>query len=231
MQRPAVPRPSTITASLFPALILVAGFSVLAVVIGLVLPASVAAPLIEEGGPVENLTIVMYLVAVVVLLLRRLPLTLPDKAAIAVLLLACAAREADLHKDLFGMSILKARFYTDFAAPWQIAVALAALLPAGAAVWWLLVSRRGAWFVRPARWSAPVVTAVAFVVVLVLSKVLDRLPDTLTGWHIVTTLSEPARLFLQAWEELLELALPVLALCGIVQAGRSDPARSALTPA
>ncbi len=230
MQRP-VSKPSAISDSLILACALVAGFSVLAGFIGLVLPASVAAPLIEEGGPVENLTIVMYLVAVAVLVFRRLPLTLPDKAAIAVVLLACAAREADLHKDLFGMSILKARFYTDFAAPWQIAVALAALLPAGAAVWWLLVARRRAWFVRPALWTAPVVTAVAFIVVLVASKVLDRMPDTLTGWHVVTTLSDPARLFLQAWEELLELALPVLALCGIVQAGRGDPARPALTPA
>lgn len=203
------------------ALGLVAAFSVAAAVIGLALPAPLAGSLVEEGGPVESSTIVLYLVAVAALAFRRGSIGWPDKAALAVVLLACAAREADLHKDLFGMSILKARFYTDFAAPWQIAVALGAMLPVGVAVWWLLVARRRAWFVRPARWTPAVATAVAFIAVLVLSKVLDRLPDTLVGWHLVTSLSEPARLFLQAWEELLELALPVLALCGIVQAGSS----------
>ncbi len=202
---------------------LVAAFSVLAAFIGLALPAPLAGSLIEEGGPVESLTVLLYLVAVAALAIRRLPVALLDKTAVGVVLLACAAREADLHKELFGMSILKARFYTDFAAPWQIAVALGALLPVVAAVGWLLVARRRAWFVRPAQWTPPVATAVAFIGVLVLSKVLDRLPDTLIAWHLAASLSDTARLFLQAEEELLELALPLLALCGIFLAGRPDP--------
>jgi hypothetical protein len=124
---------------------------------------------------------------------------------------------AEKRQPLLDRILDKLAAAQDMAGP----VALGALLPVGVAVWWLLVARRRAWFVRPARWTPAVATAVAFMAVLVLSKVLDRLPDTLVGWHLVTLLSEPARLFLQAWEELLELALPVLALCGIVQAGSS----------
>ena len=33
--------------------------------------------------------------------------------------LAIAAREADLHIALFGISILKARFYNSIGTPWQ----------------------------------------------------------------------------------------------------------------
>ncbi|HEY9237834.1 MAG TPA: hypothetical protein VIP10_03240, partial [Burkholderiaceae bacterium] len=112
--------------------------AVAALLIGLLIPGAIDPSFLEEDGPVENATILLYLVAVVWLVLQRIPaLSSGDKLALAILLLAFAAREADLHKAMFGISILKASFYSRVGSAGQIAAALGVLLPIAGAVVWL----------------------------------------------------------------------------------------------
>ena len=183
-----------------------------AVAIGLAMPGFIPASLIEENGPVETATIYFYLAAVACVLLLRLPsASIADKAALSVVLLACAAREADLHKELFGISILKSRFFLQ-APPWQVAVALSILLPIVASAVFLIVRHRARWQVRPSRWTPAVIAAATFLGVMVAAKIFDRAPDSIPGMSSVFVH------LLQSEEELLEMALPLVVMLATVQA-------------
>lgn len=200
------------------ALWVVLAFAALALVIGLLVPATVPSSFLEEDGPVENATIVLYLLAAAWVVLRRLPALTPvDKLALVILLLAFAAREADLHKAMFGISILKGSFYSRVGSPGQITAALGALLPIAAAVAWLAVRTWRRWPARAARWRGAIVTGVTFAVVMVVSKMFDRLPDTLLATGLLTDVPQTLRHMLQAEEEVLEAALPLLAMLGLAQ--------------
>jgi hypothetical protein len=189
-----------------------------AVVLGLGMSTFVPVDFMEEGGPVEVATAWLYLVAFAVVLLIRLPgLTGLDKAAICLLLLAFAAREADLHASLFEVSILKASFYRRHGTPGQIAVALCILLPVLFS-FLLLLRRHGAlWLAAPSRWRAPVVTLTTFVVLMLVAKVFDRMPAVIVELRILEAMPDRVRHVLLALEEVLELALPLLAILAIVQ--------------
>ena len=101
-------------------------FVLVAVVLGTLSPTIIPLSVLEEKGPVENVTIVFYLVDVATVLVVRTPaLGRGDKAALCLLLLAFAAREADLHKAMFGISILGARL-SRLDAPAGPAVAVSA---------------------------------------------------------------------------------------------------------
>ena len=174
---------------------------------------------LEEHGPVEVMTIWLYLVTVPVLLLADAPgLRWADRLALVVVMLSFAAREADLHKALFGMSMLKARFYTSFASPAQIAISLAVLLQvAGAAAW--LIARHGArWRSSVSNWSASDVSVATFVVTMIAAKCFDRLPETLIDIRLVSELPGAIRQLMLGVEEILELALPLLAMLAMAQA-------------
>jgi len=193
-------------------------FAAFAVLVGMVTPSLVPIDFLEEGGPVETLTMYLYVVAALAVAMARLPsLTLLDKVAFFVLLLAFGAREADLHVALFDVSILKASFYRRQGTPGQIVVALAILLPV-ALSFFLLLKRHGSrWLSRPSRWQAPVVTVTTFVVLMAVSKVFDRLPAASVELGLIEAMPAGARNILLALEELLELALPLLAMLAMVQ--------------
>jgi hypothetical protein len=183
-----------------------------AAVIGLATPGFIPAAFLEENGPVETATIYFYLAAAACVLLMRLPsASIADKAALGIVLLACAAREADLHKELFGISILKSRFFLQ-ATPWQMAVALSILLPIVAAVAFLIVRHRASWRVRPSRWTPAVTAAATFFALMVASKIFDRTPDSFPGMSTVFLF------LLQSEEEVLEMALPQVVLLATFQA-------------
>ena len=196
---------------------------VLAVLVGLGTPSLFPLALLEEGGFVETATLYLYVAAALGVALARLPMLRPfDKLAVGLLLLAFAAREADLHLALFEVSILKASFYHRHATPGQIVVALALLVPV-ALSFLLLLNRHGSlWLAPPARWRAPVVTIATFVALMVVTKVFDRLPAVLVELRFVQEMPVAARHVLLALEELLELALPLLAMLAVVQ-GREGP--------
>ena len=167
------------------------------------------------------LTLYLFVAAALTVVLARLPLPTLDKLAVGLLLLACAAREADLHVALFEVSILKASFYHRHAAPSQIAVALTILVPVALALLLLLKRHGSLWLGAPGRWRAPVVTVATFFALMVLTKVFDRLPALLVEMRIVEAMPAAARNVLLALEEVLELALPVLAMLAVLQ-GRQD---------
>ena len=200
------------------AIFLVAAIVGVAVLLGASVSTLVPPDVLEEGGQVEAATIWFYLVASATVLLAAPPaMNRLDKAAIALLLLACAAREADLHVALFQVSILKSSFYLRHGTPGQIAVALCIVLPVLLSLL-LLLRRHGAlWLAAPSRWRAPVVTVMTFAVLMLVSKVFDRLPALMVEHRILEAVPPLTRNVLLALEEVLELALPLLAILAVVQ--------------
>jgi hypothetical protein len=189
-----------------------------AVVLGLGTSTFVPVDFMEEGGPVEVATAWLYLVAFAVVLLIRLPgLTGLDKAAICLLLLAFAAREADLHASLFEVSILKASFYRRHGTPGQIAVAHvhpaagAVFLPAAAQATRCSLARRAVELARPRGHADDLRRADAGGQGVRPHAGGDRRAADLEA------MPDRVRHVLLALEEVLELALPLLAILAIVQ--------------
>ena len=121
---------------------------------------------------------------------------------------------------MFGMSILKARFYNQFANPWQIAAALAMLAPLTLSILWLcrrFVMARSTPQQRRAWWPVKM-TALTFMLVIVVSKTMDRLPASVVQMGLSQhELSLGTRTMLLSLEELLEFALPLLAILAVAQ--------------
>lgn len=197
--------------------------ALLSVINTLLFPWEMTLEWMQEGGVIENLTILMYYLALASLWLFPPPaLRRLDVGAVSLLLLAAAARELDLHKALFGISILKTSFYRDYASGSQIVLALAILLPVFAAAIYLAL-----------RWSKTVALAVktrnpagftvgTVFIFLVLLKIFDSAIGMIGAqlerpgevWGYTT----PAGLITMALEESLELALPLLIVVALIQA-------------
>lgn len=199
-----------------PCLVLV--FVAAAAWIGLHPPHALGPAVLEEGGPIENGTIQLYLLAVLCFLTTRVgALSARDRAAVCLVLLGLAAREAHWVLAHLGADT----------GVWQAAVVLAVFAPVAAAAAWLV---RRAWSARRAlrawaRGRPETATWLTFVAVVAAAALLDQVP-------VLSRL--PAQ---QAWlavslEEVLELALPVLALLGVLQARLGGPGvRAARVPA
>ncbi|HWT18795.1 MAG TPA: phosphatase PAP2 family protein [Variovorax sp.] len=199
-----------------PCLMLV--FVLVAAWVGVNIPVMVGPGVLEEDGPVETGTILLYLAVVLCLLtVRTASLSRLDRTAIGVLLLAFAAREADWHLAHFGAAGL-------LEAPLPRVLAGAAILAliATAAGW---LARR-AWSASRAmrssrQWRPEATTSLTFVAVIGAAIILDQLPASLAGQQpgLFTAGSSAGRGYLMlSFEEILELALPVLALLAILQA-------------
>lgn len=182
------------------------------------LPWQSSVDLMREGGLVENTTVVLFYIAVTVLWTFTPP-TLPrlSCAAISILLLACAARELDMHIALFGMSILKANFYRKFATGPQIAVALLIIFPVVLSIVYLLI-RHGRWLLNGVRDRTPTaVTTMSIIGLLVFVKLLDRalgMVEELGGQAAPIAL----RAMQLSLEEPLEGVLALLVMVAITQA-------------
>jgi len=199
----------------------------LALLLWLALPAQTVISLMSEDGPVESATVVAYALAVVAIWLLRAS-TWPTRLASSMVLLMFAAREMDLHRSLFGMSMLKSRFY--LSAPLLPRLtALAILLPLVLALVYLVWKHaRPLW--RGLRQRQTVaVTLACFFAALIASKAIDR------SLNVVFELfSYASPLWLQAlqlaFEETLELLLPVLAIVAARQsASEATPVLHAQT--
>jgi hypothetical protein len=199
-------------------LVLAAVFALIALVVGLLTPAVMPPTFLEEGGPVETGTIFLYLAAVACIVMTRMPrLSRLDKLALCVVLLSLAAREADLHKAMFGISILKSRFYNRDGTAEQILIALATLIPVLLSLAWLV--RRGArnWWNALVLRRASALTLLTFLAVIVLAKAFDRTPVTLVGVGLMASVPVALSTMLQSFEEIFELLLPLLVMLAVIQ--------------
>ncbi|MBB1599656.1 hypothetical protein A9977_06345 [Variovorax sp. UMC13] len=198
---------------------LLVGIALGATWIGLNMPLSFRPSLLQQGGAIGNSTLIGYLLAALFVLRMRPPAwSKRDAGALLVVLLALAANEAGLHVALFGISILKARFYSG-GTLWQIAVALALLAPIAIAAGWLLRRSHGVWRSALARrrWRAAARTVASFGVAVVTIRVLDGLPGLLLDAGMLSEVPSAMHYLLLSLEEILELALPLLALLALVQ--------------
>ncbi|MDQ0590021.1 phosphatase PAP2 family protein [Variovorax paradoxus] len=213
-----------------PCLVLV--FVLAAAWVGSNTPGMIGPGMLEEDGPVEKGTVLLYLAAVLCLLMVRLEsLSRLDRTAIGVLLLAFAAREADWHLAHFGAGIFEAPLPRMFAGA-------AILAGIAAAAGWLA---RRAWSASRAmrswrQWRPEAATSLTFVAVIGAAIILDQLPASPAAPPDLFTAGSSSSAALRGYlmlsfEEILELALPVLALLAILQArlsGSRDAAASGI---
>lgn len=187
----------------------------IAVAIGLAIPHGISLRFVEEGGAVETATLWTYGAAILGIWLLHWPgAPVLNLAAAGVALAAMAAREADLHSALYGISILKSLFYLEASAP-QILGALLMLAPVAWATSWLLMRYVRYCLRAPAHWPVAARTLALTVLVMVVAKVLDRVPATVGAWR--GPLPDAVLHVMLALEEVLELSLPLFALLAMAQ--------------
>ena len=172
----------------------------------------------EEGGPVESLTEYIYMGAMIITLLFGASI-LRRKTLVAILLVLgyMLAREADLHKALFSMSMLKIKFWLSRGIPiTDKLMAAAILLPAIWAGLYLLIIHFRPTYAAIRKRLPYAISILMVVVVTVISKIIDR---SLNAWIETFGGSFPEWLWaLQASEEeLLECLIPVLFIVAFFQ--------------
>ncbi|NDL63485.1 hypothetical protein [Acerihabitans arboris] len=173
--------------------------------------------LVEEGQLVENLTLVGYGIAILMLVLLPIPLfRLRTRIAVIVVLMAMMAREADLHKYLDHMSMLKLRFWTGSLPSVDKLYAILSLAPIIIACLYLLFRHTFALIrdLRAGKGHAATITTFVFLVGLtnLIDRSLGMIKETF-GWHAPEWL-----VALQtSQEEFLELSLPFLAMVAAIQ--------------
>ncbi|TFZ02175.1 hypothetical protein EZ313_12910 [Ramlibacter henchirensis] len=182
----------------------------------LVFPAELVIDWTHEGSLIEDLTIALYLVAAVGILAVWRSLPKGVAAALALTMLAFAAREADWHIHFTGTSMLRVSYYLGPAPLTHKLLSFAAVgaLLAG----WLYLTIRAVRAWRSKRLHAGAVGAntLTFLGVLVFAKLLDRLLSVLAEDFGVAT-NDAMRALQVAIEEPLEMVLPVIVLATVWQ--------------
>ena len=195
-------------------------FALTAVVLSLInfvlLPSSTVIALMQENGPIETATVIAYYLALAICwLFGRQSMRRTTMLAVSIVLLAGAARELDLHKAMFGVSILSTNFYAG-ADALQIAGALLVLAPVLVSLLYLVL-RYGRRFVAELKCRQPVaVTIATILVILPFAKILDRSLSILA--ESVGYIAPAALVALtQSLEEPVELLLPLLVCIAVMQ--------------
>ncbi|KDL14892.1 hypothetical protein AF38_04698 [Klebsiella pneumoniae MGH 52] len=143
--------------------------------------------LVEEGQFIESLTLYFYVIVLIIFIvfpfvaIRKL-----TQWSIILVLFTMMAREADLHKSINGMSILKLRFWTGEFPRQDKIVALIILLPI-VLVCLNLLSCHGRRVLMAAKaHEGYAITLVTFVSLIIVTNIIDRslgiLKETL-NWH------------------------------------------------
>lgn len=163
----------------------------------------------SEEGVFERASIVAWIVAAAVVVLRIRPLR-ARAWAFAALYLVFAAREADWHKAFTADSIFKTAYYRRTPAPFEeklvagiVALALLALFAYVMYVSVRFLVRERGWRSRAGAWLAFGLGLLFF------SKVIDRAPAILEVDYGVV-LPAMAKLYASAFEEGLESFVPVI---------------------
>ncbi|MDB5846653.1 MAG: hypothetical protein JWP29_405 [Rhodoferax sp.] len=196
-------------------------FTAAAIGIGLLAPDVFPLALFRDGGPVENGTIFFYLVAVLMVATLRLPMvSLTDRCATAIVLLACAAREAGWQSWLFGRLPLDTLRHAGGAIVSSLAIAFGVAALMAAAVW--LVRRYGQSrhvALAQRQWQPAVTTVLVLVLLSLVTNVLSGMSDALPLPGQAGPRTGLGQLMLSI-EELLELAAPLLVMLAFFQARR-----------
>lgn len=172
---------------------------------------------VDEGGFIETLTLFFYAIAAVfALCYGRKTIRLTSRVAIAILMIAMLAREADLHK-VFGMSMLKIKFWLTTESTFTAKLAAILIILFLAFALYILIRNAGKqWLSDSKHGLAYAITLWLFLAVLVISKIIDRsvnMIDEMTNWMAptwVVAIQLPQ-------EEYLECLLPLLIIVAIIQ--------------
>lgn len=163
----------------------------------------------SEEGPFERMSIVAWLFAALLIILRIRPLGM-RAWAFALLFLSFAAREADWHKAFTADSILKTNYYKHAVAPlgekviaFVVAIAFIVLIVyVGISVLRFLF-RQGGWKSRSGFWL------MLGAVLVVMGKVVDRAPAVLAEEYGIVLLPIVGH-YVAAFEEGLEMLHPFI---------------------
>ena len=201
-----------------------AGIAV-AVVLWLWLPPDGVQLLMDEGGPFQRPTELLYFaVAIAIALLLWGRIGPAVWVALCVTFVAFGAREMDLHKHFTGASVLKLSFYSSAAPMQQRLVAAAFVIPILFAVGFLVFRFARSWW-RALRRREPLATTVAcFILTMIVSKMFDRSVSILEDDYGIVA-SASAHALVSALEEIMELSLPLIAAWGVLQSRRLVSAR------
>jgi len=191
------------------------------------LPPEIFKPLFSEQGPFEEMSIVLWVALGAMLLFHDA--RSPRVLALAALSFVFAAREADLHKAFTVMSIEKIKFYLSPDVPvlqkvvgGLVFLVVIALILHLARLCWQFFFRQGGL-------RTPVGQVLILPVLLLpLSKILDRFSNVLKEAFDIH-LSYAVNQFIAAFEEGMEMAMPVLFIVALLlfRAGRRETAGAA----
>jgi hypothetical protein len=182
----------------------------------LALPPRAVLALMDEHGPVESVTALLYALCAVAVWLERDRARPGAAIALAVLLVAACLRELDVHKAYDGISVLRLSWYAGAAPLGVKLLAAASVGTVVAALLWLL-RRHGRAVWQGWRRRVPLATTVVtLLLTAVAAKFVDRTGSVLPhDFGIVLTPAQSALRF--ALEESLELALAAQVVLGLVQ--------------
>ncbi|MCM2680081.1 hypothetical protein [Echinimonas agarilytica] len=172
----------------------------------------------KEGGPVESLSALGYLIAVAVMFFKGGKEYLTKYWYFAVMFLSFAARELDFDKRFTNFGVLKSKFFAHPDVSWWGKVIAAIILLVVLSAIITIVRRHGRKFIAEVfrfQWS-PLVWSIGFAGgFLVVSKSLDGLARKLSGWGIAELSKETDKIASMA-EEAMELAVPYLFIVAIL---------------
>jgi hypothetical protein len=201
------------------ALWLMAAVSLIVLLVWTLLPMRTVMDLFVEGGPVETVTLLAYIVAVVLVPVLKVP---GDgkllRFSLAWVVLFFAARESDLHRVFDNTSLLKLSFYSNDHALVYKAIGLTVLVTTVFCLGVLVAQKR-----RLLDWNAKrahQITFVVFVLALVVAKVFDRGINLLKEGYGIE-FGQSIETLVLGFEEGYEFALPLLIVLGLYQRYRS----------
>lgn len=174
--------------------------------------------LVRENGPIENLTLVFYVVAIACILYgSRSVLAVRTRLAVTILLAYMFMREASLHKSVSTISILKSKFWLGSQVPWtDKLLAIVILAPILWSLFYFLKRYIRRWWMDFRHRDGYAVGIFVFLVVLIVSKILDRslnMMHEMWGWHFDLWVEA----MVTGQEEYLECILPLLVLVSFWQ--------------
>lgn len=176
---------------------------------------------VAEFGIVENATVAIYIIAAIFIWFPTVinKSTLATRVSSTIIVLAMAMREADLHKYINGTSMFKLSFWLgDYPIQNKIVSAII-ILPIAISLLFLVLKYYKVFFKGFIARNVSAVTLMTFILTAIVSKIIDRSLDVLKDILGVSTSVFPLWLsaLQNAFEEYLELLLPVLIIVFVIQ--------------
>lgn len=194
------------------------GTGIMGLLVALIFPVDFVIPFTSEEGPVEMANALLFGVSLAALVMYRdVVVNWKVWLALAILIIACAARELDLHRYWTqGESALKVSFMLGSAPLRQrLTTVLVVFCVLGAIAYLVFAHGRAIW--RHIRQRDALGIAVAsFLGAVIVSKVFDRSGNILMEDYGVD-LPLAVRALIVSVEEFLEMSLPLIIVVGLYQ--------------